>query len=243
MKKFTLPSSLMRSIMIIAMLCMVVAQDLTASGACCTVSLSGSNKPAVTFVASSGWSHERIAGARYDLRQHAVIGKGHLPLTDRLFLTAQAGVPLRTELTSACPMFTGSLGFLYGIGVGSVVPNLLPSLNLYGSLNYARSVGNLDQTDCFVPTEASFVITEVQAILLGEYEVTPRASLYGGVRFYSGRNKIDNEVKNLTLSGEREGNVSPLLGIRYSLWESVSVIGEGSLGHTRIMSLALSIRV
>ncbi len=237
------PARKRSSAIVVLLLSVVAIQNLMASGACCTVSLSGSNKPSVTLVGSGGWSHERIAGSRYDLRQYAVIGKGHLPITDRFFLTAQAGLPLRTELTSSTPSFTGTLGFLYGIGVGSVVPNVLPSLNLYGSINYARSVGNLDQTDCLVPTEASFVITEVQAILLGEYELAPRASFYGGVRLYSGRNRIENNVKNLTLSGEREGSVSPLLGARYLLWEGVNIIGEGSLGHTRIVSLALSIRV
>jgi|GEM_PF-1809753 len=240
-ENFVLARAMIRVLLISGLTMILLLQIVQASGACCTVSLSERNKPAVTLIASTGWSHEQIAGTMYDLRQHALIGKGMIPLGENLFLTAQLGVPLRTELIAKSDALKGSMGYLFGIGVGSVLPQLLPSTNLYGSVSYARSVGNLDQANSGREIDASFVISEVQGILLAEYEITSETSFYGGARFYSGRNRIHNETKNLTLSGEREGSVSPLFGIRHAVWEGVSLVGEGSIGHTRIVSFAMAV--
>lgn len=214
-----------------------------ASGACCTVSLGERNRPAVTIVASTGWSHEIIGGTTFDLRQYALIAKGSLPLGDNFFASGHVGIPFKTDLTAKSGNYSGTMGYLYGVGVGGILPQVIPSFNIVGSLNYTRSVGTLNKNGSATLTDASFVISEVQGIVLGEYEITSEAAIYGGARFYSGKNKIDNKGSNTILSANREGSISPFFGIRHSLSDGLSLVGEGSFGHIRIVSLALNINI
>jgi hypothetical protein len=211
---------------------------LFASGACCTISLGESDRPTLTLVGSTGWSHEKIGGVSYDLRQHALILKGSLPIEGIILVSAQLGVPLQTRLVSTGESRKGSSGYLYGIGLGYTIPDLLPSLNLHFSLNYARSIGRLERNHQS-SISSSFVISEIQAIPIAEYQFTKETAAYGGVRLYSGRNQIRDE--GALLAGEREGSISPFFGIRQSLWDGVSLVAEGSLGHTRIVSLAVTL--
>lgn len=227
--------------LIILTLIVVETQPLYSTGACCAISKGAGDKPNLTFIASSAWSHEKIEGKRYNLTQYALMLKGNYPLTEWLILNAQIGTPLKTKLSDNTFETQGNFGMIYGGGIGFVLPELLDSVEFFTSLSYSHSRGYLTkhiQTD---DIDRIFLISEVQAVLLGEYPITDDVALYGGVRLYYGKNELrDNRTGNILL-GDREGNASPLFGVRYSPSENFSITAESGFGHTNVVGIGLII--
>ena len=210
-----------------------------ASGACCSVSPGGKNQVSVAVIASSASSHEKIGGVMYDLRQQALMVRGTIPLGEGFFAGGTLGMPVRTSLGTSAGSFSGNLGWVYGVTVGAILPNFLPVLDAIFTVNYSRSEGRLSDAPGGRELDARFIITELQGVVVGELHLLSEATFYGGARFYSGKNKIQDIVPHGTSTGDREGNVSSFLGIRGEFWQGISLVAEGSLGHTRIVSLAL----
>lgn len=208
------------------------------SGACCSLSKGKSGRPSIVLIGSSAWSHERIDERTYTLKQFAGILKGALPLTDDFILQAQLGLPINTKLEYNSSTTRGNLGIIYGLGIGYVLPEIFEDVEFFTSFGYSRSLGNLKRDENGKDVDQSFRISEVQGILLAETSPVEDISLYGGIRLYYGKNQLDNSRTGVTLSGKREGNVSPLFGLRYSLLEDIDVTAEGGFGHTTVFSLA-----
>lgn len=232
-----------RSLFSISACCIlfIPVQQLQASGACCSISPAGANQTGIGVIASSAWSHEKIGGTRYDLQQQAIMARGIIPITQSIFLSGTAGLPLRTSLHTSVGKSRGSLGWILGAGAGLVLPPIIDPLDVILMGSYNHSEGNLTRTEGGSDIDARFVISELQAVIVGEYPIFSEIVGYCGGRFYSGTNKIRDQNSRVTVSGEREGSVSPFLGIRGEFWEGMSLGVEGSLGHTRILSLALTV--
>jgi hypothetical protein len=208
------------------------------SGACCTVTKGGSGKINLSVVGSSAWSHEMIADNTYDLTQQAVILKLGYPFGPGLLLQGQVGMPIKTELSDWSNEMSGRGGIIYGAGLGYELPVIFKPLELFSSISYTRSYGNLSNLSNGTPEiDETFRISEVQLILLAEVEVIDRAALYGGMRAYSGKNQLKDNESKLVENGEREGNLSPLAGLRLNLMQRLSLVVDGGFGHTKVLGV------
>ncbi len=234
MKRFLFNTMLMILTFIVA-----ETQPLYSTGACCAISKSASGKPNLTFIASSAWSHEKIEGKRYNLVQHALMLRGNYPLTEWLILNAQIGTPFKTKLSDNAIETQGNLGMIYGGGIGFVPLELLESVEFFTSISYSQSRGYLTKHIHRDDIDKVFFISEIQAVLLGDYSISNDVALYGGIRLYYGKNELrDNRTRNI-LSGNREGNAAPLFGVRYSPSENFRFTAEGGFGHTNVVSVGL----
>lgn len=220
---------------------MLCTQSLSASGSCCVLSLSGRDRPILSAIGSLAMSHERLGGHVYDLTQRAVILKGAYPLTDYLFLSAQIGLPVSTNLSSPSSTLKGNSGFLYGVSVAAVLPEILHSVEILAAAGYSRSDAWVKSASS--ATRQTFNITEFQTTLVAEMAIVPELAAYAGTRVYFGRNRLRTDATGEVAEGDREGNLSPFFGLRVNPWERIGLIAEGSLGHTRVASLTAAFRL
>lgn len=209
-----------------------------ASGSCCVLSLNSYDRPTLVLIASTAQSHEHFAGNVYDLSQQAMILKGSYPLSEHVFVSLQVGLPVSTVLSSPTRSSKGTMGYLYGAGIGFVAPEILGPINLIGALSYSRSHGFVN--DSVTRNERTFLISEVQGSVVAEVNMFDDVGLYGGARLYSGKNQLRGG--GAVLSGEREGSLSPFVGLQIVPWESVGFTAEGTFGHTRVASIAVALR-
>lgn len=228
-------SRLSRKLASVFALCVLVTQTVLASGSCCVLSLNGRDRPMFSVIGSLAMSHERLGGSTYDLTQRAVILKGSYPLNEFLFLSAQIGLPASTNLSSASGTLKGNTGFLYGASVAVALPEILHSVEILAAAGYSRSVASVKSASS--GASQTFNITELQTTVVAEVTVVPELAAYAGARMYFGRNRLHHDATGVIHEGDREGNFSPLFGLRVNLWERIGLIAEGSLGHTRVASL------
>ena len=210
------------------------------SGACCAVTKGRSGKINLSVVGSSAWSHEMIADNTYNLTQQAVMLKLGYPFGPGFLLQGQVGMPAATKLSHKALDMRGNGGFIYGVGLGYELPQFLKPMEFFASVSYTRSQSSLERmegvgADAII--DQTFFISEVQGLFLGEIDLLSRTALYGGLRLYSGKNQLKDNQTNTKESGEREGNLSPLLGIRQVIMGNVSLVADVGLGHTKVVGV------
>lgn len=184
------------------------------SGACCAVTKGGSGKINLSIVGSSAWSHEMIADNTFNLTQQAVILKLGYPFGPGFLLQGQVGMPAATKLSHEALNMRGSGGIIYGVGLGYELPQFLNPVEFFASVSYTRSQNSLERMEgvgADVSTDQTFFISEVQGLFLGEIDLLSRTALYGGVRFYSGKNQLKDNQTNIKESGEEKGIYHPCL--------------------------------
>lgn len=228
-------SPLLRKLAIVLALCVLITQTVFASGSCCVLSLSGRDRPMLSVIGSLAMSHERLGGSTYDLTQRAIVLKGSYPLNEFLFLSAQIGLPASTNLSSPSGTLKGNAGFLYGASVAVALPEIIHSVEILAAAGYSRSDASVKSASS--GASQTFNITEFQTTVVAEVTIVPELAAYAGARMYFGRNRLRHDATGVVAKGDREGNFSPLVGLRVNLWESIGLIAEGSLGHTRVASL------
>lgn len=226
---------------IVVALCMLFTQNILASGSCCVLSLSGRDRPMLSVIGSLAMSHERLGSSVYDLTQRAVILKGAYPLNEFLFLSAQIGLPVSTHLSSASGALKGNSGFLYGASIAVALPEIIHSVDIIAAASYSRS--NASVTHAPSAVSQMFSIAELQTTAVAEVTIVPELAAYGGARVYFGKNRLRHDATGVVAEGDREGNFSPLFGIRVNPWENIGLIAEGSFGHTRVASVTAAFQL
>lgn len=223
-------------LIVLGVLLLSLQSPLLASGSCCVLSLSSHDRPTVVLIASQARSHERLGGHTYELSQHALLLKGNLPLSEHIFVSLHLGVPLSTALLSPSVSHKGTGGFLSGGGAGVVIPEIVEKLNLVMAASYIESRASMKEGG----VNRTFEIREIQLSVVGEVNLFDYFGAYAGTRFYSGRNQLRGEQS--TVTGIREGSVSPFAGIQFAPWEIVGFTAEATFGHTRVMSVAAALK-
>ena len=207
------------------------------SGACCSVSKGDSKKTSFSLTFSYAQSHERFSKETYNFTQQALNLKGGYPITKNLFLQAYIGLPLYSKLSHQTSEMRGNWGVIYGGGIGYLFPELLKPVEFFASLNATRSHGFLNEMENGEKIDQAILLSEIQGILLAELDPVKNFSFYTGFRLYYGKNKLSDDRTGSEFSGDKEGNLSPLVGIRYSWLENFGLGAEAGLGHTRVFSL------
>jgi hypothetical protein len=207
------------------------------SGACCSVSKGDSKKPSFSLAFSYARSHERFSEESYNFTQQALNLKGGYPITKNLFLQAYIGLPLSSKLSHQASEMQGNSGIIYGGGIGYLFPEFLKPVEFFASLNATRSHGFLNKMENGEKIDQTILLSEIQGILLAELDPLKNFSFYSGLRIYYGKNKLSDDLTGREISGDKEGNLSPLVGIRYAWLENLSLGAEAGLGHTRVLSV------
>lgn len=226
-----------KSFLIIVVFFQIFSAKAFSTGACCSVSKGDLKKPTFSLAFSSAWSHEKFSEETYNLTQQALNLKAGYPFMERFFLQAHAGLPVRSKLSHHDSEMRGNLGIIYGASIGYVFPEFLEQVELFASFSITRSHGFLKKMETVEKIKKTILISELQGILLAEFDPVEKISLYSGMRLYYGKNKLIDDQTKSEISGDREGNISPLIGVRYSLLENLGLVAEAGLGHTRVLSL------
>lgn len=210
------------------------------SGACCSVSKGETDSISFTMIRSQAKGHERIEDQMFNLNQDAWLFKAGIPLGKGFHLQFTAGIP-DAKLTAHQDMtlLSGSGGSIYGIGLGYEIPENWDRFNLFVSVSTTRSTSDLTDWNG-TAWDGAFIISESQAIVLGEAVLHERAVLYGGYRFYKGRNRLKDHAAVTTQYGEREGNTAELLGLRFKVRPNMHFVLERGFGHSKIWSFGLT---
>ncbi|MDA8132860.1 MAG: hypothetical protein M0011_15260 [Elusimicrobia bacterium] len=206
-----------------------------AGGACCSVAKAGGDRLTITVVGAAAANHERLEGAAYEVRQQAVLLKAARPMGKGFSLQAQLGRPTYTKLSHQGMRQTGRGGLIYGGALAYKPPFSLGRTDFFISLGHSRSSGSI-QRDGSAPVDRSFRITEWQALFMAETPLTAKASLYAGLRAYSARNRLAGAA----LSGEPEGNLGGVAGLRYGADEGLGLIADAGFGHTKVLGAGVS---
>lgn len=209
-----------------------------AGGACCSVAGANSSGPTLTLVGATAMNHEVIGGGAYELDQQALILKLGKPLGRGFILQAQMGMPASTKLSHQAMELNGKGGLIYGAGLGYKLPRLLDPVDFSMSISYSRSQGDLSKDEAG-PIDQAFRINEFQALFIGEAALTSKTALYGGLRIYSGKNQLENNITGAKISGDQEGSLAGLAGLRHSLSEKLSLVADAGFGHTKVLGLGL----
>lgn len=178
-----------------------------------------------------------IADNTYNLTQQAMLLRLGYPFGPGLVLQGQVGLPVATKLSHGSLDMKGNGGIIYGAGLGYELPHIFSILEFYASVSYTRSYGSLDKMDDLEDIDQTFRISEFQGLFLGEMDLSSSTALYGGVRAYSGKNQLKDNRTGTRLKGEREGNLSPLAGLRQRLADNLSLVADGGFGHTKVVGL------
>lgn len=229
--------NLIRTFPVFLLILLALSQTAFPSGACCSVSKGDSKKPSFSLAFSYARSHERFSEETYNFTQQALNLKGAYPITRNLFLQAYIGLPVYSKLSHQASEMRGNWGIIYGGGIGYLFPELLKPVEFFASLNATRSHGFLNKMENGEKIDQTVLLTEVQGIFLAELDPFENFSLYTGLRTYYGKNKLRDDRTGKELSGDKEGNLSPLLGVRYAWLKNLGLGAEAGLGHTRVFSL------
>ncbi|MEW6087523.1 MAG: hypothetical protein AB1498_04405 [bacterium] len=209
-----------------------------ASGACCAITQGEKSRPHISLAGSYGSSHEKIGGEQFNLGQSALLLKYGYSLFEKCTIQANIGLPVSTKLNDSNG-FRGSGGIIYGAGIGYELPKFIEPINSYFLVSYSMSYGLLQKTENEKGRDSVFIISEIQSALIIETKVADKFGIYGGLRAYSGKNRLKNSITNEKVDGEREGNYSPLFGGRYNISDKISAVAESGLGHNRVTSSGL----
>ncbi len=198
--------------------------------------MADSSRLNLTLLGASAWSHESIGGDTYDLRQQALILKLGKPLGRGFVLNAQIGLPSATKLTSQARELSGNGGLILGVGLGYKLPRFLDPVDFFAAVSHSHSLGYLDRDETGA-VDQTFRIAELQALFIGETALTSKTALYAGLRAYSGKNRLRNSKTGTELTGEQEGSLAGLAGIRYSVSDKLSLVADAGFGHTRVLGI------
>jgi len=207
-----------------------------ASGACCSIPMADSSRMNLTLVGASAGSHETIGGNTYNLSQQALLLKLGKPLGGGFLVNAQIGLPMATKLSRHGKELRGGGGLILGIGLGYKLPRFLDPVDFFMTVSHSHSLGDLDRGEAWA-IDQTFRIAELQALFIGEAALTSKTALYGGLRAYSGKNRLKDNKTGAKVNGNQEGSLAGLAGIRHRLSDKFSMVADAGFGHTRVVGI------
>lgn len=206
------------------------------TGSCCAITKAEKNRFYFSGTFASARSHETIESIQYNLVQSAFLLKIGYPIMKNLTIQAQIGLPISTKLSNqASTEMLGNYGLIYGVSLGYELPEVIQPVELYVAGNFSSSHGILSHLDN-EKIDRTFMISEFQLLLLNEIKVIDKFSIYSGIRIYSGKNQLKDNTLGVKYFGKQEGNVAPLIGLRFSPSRKLSLVAEGGFGHTNVLS-------
>lgn len=213
----------------------LAARPAAASGACCSVNKGRSGSPSFGFALSASRSHDEFGLGRTEVRQLGAIFKASYPLGSRAAIQAHAGIPLTTSVGHGADESSGGGGSILGGGLAVVFGEWPAGVEWSAAASYTDSRG--DASPDHEGHELAYTVSEVQALLVAERQVSDRGALYGGVRVYRGRSALE-DPDGPDQRGEREGTIGAFAAYRHDAG-SFGYIAEAGFGHAAVLSLAV----
>ena len=109
-------------------------------------------------------------------------------------------------------------------------------MDFFAAISHSHSLGYLDRAETGA-VDQTFRIAELQALFIGETALTSKTALYGGLRAYSGKNRLKDNKTGAKTNGDQEGSLAGLAGIRHSLSDKLSLVADAGFGHTRVIGI------